>query len=182
MRFKWSSNLYEFLSFCFGLGPAPKVLTKLLKIPIPLLRRINIRIIVYLDNMLLMGVGLRGNYGIEGYIDFSVAKFRVCHKSEKSILHPVIQLEFLGLQINTEEITVFLSEEKLTQIIQQCQEVYSQPRTSLLILTKLIDLLLSTVPAILPRKIQFRFLQQEQITSLKKQESCQGYVIPGNLA
>ena len=101
---------------------------------------------------------------------------------KKSILHPVIQLEFLGLQINTEEITVFLSEEKLTQIIQQCQEVYSQPRTSLLSLTKLIDLLLSTVPAILPRKIQFRFLQQEQITSLKKQGSCQGYVIPGNLA
>ena len=51
---------------------------------------------------------------------------------KNSILHPVIQLEFLGLQINTEEITVFLSEEKLTQIIQQCQEVYSQPRTSLL--------------------------------------------------
>ena len=38
--------------------------------------------------MLLMGVGLTGNYGSEGYIDFSVAKFRVCHKSEKVNLTP----------------------------------------------------------------------------------------------
>ena len=36
----------------------------------------------------------------------------------KSILHPVKQLEFLGLQINTEETTLSLSEEKMTHIIQ----------------------------------------------------------------
>ena len=36
----------------------------------------------------------------------------------KSILHSVKQLEFLGLQINTEETTLSLSEEKMTHIIQ----------------------------------------------------------------
>ena len=36
--------------------------------------------------------------------------------------------------------------------------------------------------SILPKKIQFCFLQQEQISSLKKQESYHGYVILGNLA
>ena len=53
------------------------------------------------------------------------------------------QLEFLDSQINTEEMILSLSEEKLTHIIQQCQEVYSQPRTSVLSLTKLIGLLSS---------------------------------------
>ena len=42
---------------------------------------------------------------------------------KKSILQPVKQLKFLGLQINTEEMTLFFSEEKLAYIIQQCQEV-----------------------------------------------------------
>ena len=42
VRFKWVGNLYEFLSLCFGLGPAPKVFIALLKIPTALLRRINI--------------------------------------------------------------------------------------------------------------------------------------------
>ena len=75
-----------------------------------------------------------------------------------------------------------LLEEKLTHVIQQCQEVYFQPRISVLSLTKLIGLLSSTVRTILPGKAQFHFLQQEQISSLKKQGSYKGYVILGNLA
>ena len=101
---------------------------------------------------------------------------------KKLILHPVKQLEFLGLQKNTEEMKLFLSEEKLIQIIRQCQEVYPQPRTSMLSLTKLIGLLSSTAKVILPGKIQFRFFQQEKISSLKKQGSYQGYVVLGSLA
>ena len=38
VRFKWSGDLYEFLCFYFGSGPAPEVFTKLLKILIVLLR------------------------------------------------------------------------------------------------------------------------------------------------
>ena len=30
--FLWSGNLYEFLCLCFGLGPAPRIFTKLLKV------------------------------------------------------------------------------------------------------------------------------------------------------
>ena len=47
VRFKWSGNLYEFLCLCFGLRPAPELFPKLLKIPI-------IRVLAYLDDMLLM--------------------------------------------------------------------------------------------------------------------------------
>ena len=53
--FQWSCNLDEFLCLCFGLGPAPRIFTKSIKVPIALLRRVNIRIIIYLDDMLLMG-------------------------------------------------------------------------------------------------------------------------------
>ena len=56
--FRWSGNLYEFLCFCFGLGPAPRIFTKLLKVPMTVLRRINIKIITYLDDMLLIGHSL----------------------------------------------------------------------------------------------------------------------------
>ena len=91
------------------------------------------------------------------------------------------QSEFLGLQIYKEERTLSLSEEKLNYIIQQCQEVYSQPRTLVLNMAKLIGLLTLMVQAVLKGKIQFRFLQQEQIFSLKKHWSYQGYVILGKL-
>ena len=54
VRFSWSGNFYEFLCLCFGLEPAPRISTKLLKIPLSVLRRINIRIGIYLDDMLIM--------------------------------------------------------------------------------------------------------------------------------
>ena len=54
IRLKWEGQLYMFLCLCFGLGPARSIFTKLLKIPVEVLRRINIRIIVYLDDFLLM--------------------------------------------------------------------------------------------------------------------------------
>ena len=40
--------------FCFGLGPVTRIFIELLKIPIAVLRTLKIRVIVYLDNMLLM--------------------------------------------------------------------------------------------------------------------------------
>ena len=45
VRFRWSGNLYEFLCLCFGLGPAPRIFTKLLKVSMTILRKINIKII-----------------------------------------------------------------------------------------------------------------------------------------
>ena len=32
VRFKWEGSLYEFLCVCFGLGPAPRLFTKLIKL------------------------------------------------------------------------------------------------------------------------------------------------------
>ena len=46
VRFLWSNNLYEFMCLCFGLGSAPRVFTDLLKIPIALLPRLNIRLFI----------------------------------------------------------------------------------------------------------------------------------------
>ena len=59
VRFQWQGNLYQFLCLCFGLGPAPRIFTKLLKIPISIPRRINIRLIIYLDDVLNMGRSLK---------------------------------------------------------------------------------------------------------------------------
>ena len=55
VRFLWSGKLNKFLCLCLGLGPAPRIFTKLLKILVPVLCRLNIPIIIYLDDMLLIG-------------------------------------------------------------------------------------------------------------------------------
>ena len=54
LRFLWSGSLYNVLCLCLGIGPAPRIITKLLKVSISALRRINTRVIIYLNDMRLM--------------------------------------------------------------------------------------------------------------------------------
>ena len=54
VRFPWGNSLYEFLCLCFGLSAAPRIFTKLMKVPMALLRRLNIRSIIFLDDVLII--------------------------------------------------------------------------------------------------------------------------------
>ena len=54
LRFLWRDSLLEFACLPFGLASAPRVFTKLLKPVLSILRQRGIRLIVYLDDILLM--------------------------------------------------------------------------------------------------------------------------------
>lgn len=54
VRFLWSGNIYKFLCLCFSLGLATLLLTKIIKIPISHLGKLDVRIIKYLVDMLLL--------------------------------------------------------------------------------------------------------------------------------
>ena len=54
LRFQWKDNLYEFQSLPFGLSSAPRVFTKLLKPVLARFRHQGMRLIMYLDDMLVM--------------------------------------------------------------------------------------------------------------------------------
>ena len=54
IRFKWKRNLYQFLCVRFGLSSAPRILTKPMIIPILLKRKLNVRLIIFLNNILIM--------------------------------------------------------------------------------------------------------------------------------
>ena len=55
------------------------------------------------------------------------------------------QIEFLSLVVDIEKITLALSEKKWKHVSQQYQEIFTQSKTSVLNLAKLIALLSSTV-------------------------------------
>ena len=55
VSFKWKDLIYQFLCLWFGLAPAPRKFTKL---PISLERKLNIRLIIFLDDILLMAASV----------------------------------------------------------------------------------------------------------------------------
>ena len=54
LRFGWKWKLYQFLVMAFGLGPAPRIFTKILKPVISLFRRMGLRILIFLDDKILL--------------------------------------------------------------------------------------------------------------------------------
>ena len=145
-RFAWSGHLYEFLCLCFGLGLAPRIFSKLLKVPIALLRRLNIRLMIYLDGILLMGRTLEEILMSRDTLTFLFQHLGFVINLKKSVLKPSQQIEFLGLKIDTHTMTLALTEEKMEKLILKCQNLLSHPQsqTTVLELTKLIGLMSST--------------------------------------
>ena len=120
IRFQWEGNLYEFLCLCFGLGPAPLIFTKLLKIPIALLWRIIVRIIIFLDDMLVMAQTLKEISQAKETLIFLLQNLGFVINLKKSQLKPVKEIEFLGLVINSVNMTLALPQEKVLDIQNKC--------------------------------------------------------------
>ena len=177
VRFRWSGNLYEFLCLCFGLGPAPRISTKLLKIPIAILRRINMGMIIYLDDMLLMGHSIEEISMCRDTVIFLLQHLGFVINWKKSVLTPVQEIEFLGLKINSVNLEISLTEEKIQKVKTKCQNLLTEPETSILELTRVIGLLTSTIQAVLPARLQCRYLQLQQISSLKESHSYQQKIV-----
>ena len=69
---------------CFSnLQSAPIIFTKLMKIQIALMRRFNVRLIIYLVGILVVGSSLEEMVMSRGHIDFHITKSGVCYKLSK---------------------------------------------------------------------------------------------------
>ena len=176
VRFLWEGSLYQFLCLCFGLGPAPRVFTKLLKVPMAVLRRLNILIIIYIDDMLVIGRSFQETVMARDTIVFLLQHLGFLLNLEKSVLTPCQEIEFLGLKINSVTMTLSLPQEKVEKVLACCREMYCKTFTSILELTKLLGLLSSTIQAVMPAQLQLRHLQQLQIQNLKLKKSYQDHV------
>ena len=84
------------------------------------------------------------------------------------MLTPVQEIEFLGLTINSVTLELSLNKTKIQKVVSECQNLLNNPQTSILELTRLIGLLTSTIQAVLPARLNCRFLQMQQISSLSE--------------
>ena len=84
VRCLWEVDLYEFQCLSSGLGPASRVFTKLLKVTISVLRRLMIRVIIYLDDLLILGNSMSETFTARGRLcDLHITTSRLCDKSEE---------------------------------------------------------------------------------------------------
>ena len=79
------------------------------------------------------------------------------------------RIEFLGVTVDSLIMTLSLSEKSVSNVQKQSLECLQKPQVSILESAKLIGLLSSTIQAVPAAQIDFRYLQQQQIETLKTQ-------------
>ena len=108
--FSGKGHFPSFSVFVFSLGPGldPLRFTKILKVPISLLRSLQICMVIYLDDMLLISEKPEELLMGKDAITFLLTQLGSVINLKKSIVVPVQQIEFLDLKINYLEIKLFL--------------------------------------------------------------------------
>ena len=167
LRFKWEGTLYQFLCLCFGLGQAPLIFTKLMKVPISLLWRLNLCLIIYLDNMLIMARSVQELIFHRDTVIYLLHNLGFVLNLKKSVLEPSQKTEFLGMVIDSMKMEISLPHKKLVKLMSQCKQLAESKEITIMDLTKLIGKMGSTAQAILPAQLQVQHLQRLQIQALK---------------
>ena len=118
--------------------------------------------------MLLIGHSLQEIVMSRDTIIFLLQNLGFAINWKKSVLTPVQEIEFLGLTINSVTLELSLNKTKIKKVVSECQILLKNPQTSILELTRLTDLLTSTIQTVLPARLNCRFLQIQQISSLSE--------------
>ena len=125
MRFLWEGNLHKFLCLCFGLGTAPRVFTKIFKVPVSLLRHLIIRILIYLDDMSLISQSIERLLVARDTVIFLLEHLGFVINLKMSVREPLQTIEYLGLVIHSIRLTFSLTEKKVNGILQECRIIFS---------------------------------------------------------
>ena len=166
LRFLHKGVRYQFSCFPFGLGPAPRLFTKLLKPVVALLRRLGLRLIIYLDDIIVFNQTQEGILRDKDSTLWLLQHLGFVINWKKSVLHPARCMEYLGFVINSLEMKLFLLTEKMSQLLQDCKDLILEKSTSVRTLSHIIGRLTSTLQAVLPAPLHYRHLQMPQAKGL----------------
>lgn len=176
LRFKWDDILYEFQVLPFGLKTAPRLFTKLLKPVVSHLRQRSMKVIIYLDDLLLVCQSVDQCQIQTQYILELLEKLGLVVNWEKSQLIPKCQIRYLGHIIDSVSLTLSLPEEKVLRLEKLCKKVIKNPVLSAKSLASVLGTMSSTSEDVVPAPVFFRSLQADLIQVIRKDASYQSLV------
>ena len=168
LRFMWGGQLFQSISVPFGLSPAPREFTKLLKPVMAILRKLGLRILTFLDDIIILNQNQDVLIQDRDSIIWLLQHLWFIINWGKSSLSPSQRVEYLGLIIDSETMTLTLPEKKVQDLQTECRLILNRQTVSVRALSKLIGKLSASVMAILPAPLHYRKLQMQKSKELFK--------------
>jgi hypothetical protein len=120
----------------------------------------------HIDDSLLLGYdhkACKNNYIVDSTKVFQQLGF-VIHP-EKSVLHPVQVIEFLGFVTNILSMTVRLIPMKITKVKSFCHSLLNKHKPTIIEVAQVIGLLVSSLPAVQFGPLHYRNLEGDKISN-----------------
>ena len=168
LDFYHAGRRYRYRCLPFGLSCAPRVFTKLMKPVIAHLRSQGIRLIIYLDDMLIVADTSKQLQQHLQTATSLLTDLGFLINTDKSVLQPTTRLKFLGFDIDSSTMTMHLPRDKVRDLRRAVQLAKQQPTMPLRVLASLIGKISAASPAILPGRLNHRFLLRDKNRALQR--------------
>ena len=178
LRFQWKGQTYQFHCLPFGLSCAPRVFTKVMKPVVAFLRERDMRLIIYLDDILMLGVDPASLNTQLCLLQELFQALGLVINREKSQLRPTQEITFLGFQISTKSMSISLPAEKLRKIAQDAKKLLERSTVSVRELAAFVGKTTAAREAIRVAPLFHRHLQalmNSVISHLPMEETHKGY-------
>ena len=158
-------KLLQFQTLPFGLSTAPFTFTKLTKPAIRVLRQVGVRIVVYLDDMLLTAQSEYQLLQDVATTMWLLVALGFIINLPKSVLMPSTQLEYLGFLINTQTMTIALPPAKISDLQKEASGLLKHSPVPTKSLERFVGKLVATKPAVYIAPLRYRALQSLKVAA-----------------
>ncbi len=127
LRFAFEGRAYSYKALPFGLSLSPRVFTKVVEAALVPLREAGIRILNYLDDWLILAQSRALLCEHRDMVLSHLSRLGLQVNREKSKLSPTQRISFLGMELDSVNLTARLSEER-SQSMLRCLESLQRKR------------------------------------------------------
>lgn len=179
--FSWKGVLYKFVVLPFGLAPAPRVFTKVMKPVFATFRQNGIRCCFYIDDSLMMNQDYTKCKLENQTVVQELDNLGFTINESKSILTPTQKLEFFGVIIDTVQFKVFLTKEKIDKIKSLSSTILCSYKVTIRKLSSLIGLCIHAFNAITLAPLHYRALERDKVRNLEfAKQNYDAFMTPSN--
>ena len=118
MKFIFDSQLHKFVVMPNGLTSGPRIFTKLMKPVLAFLRKLEIILAIYIDDIINIHRSLKACGENTQTIIQTLKRLGFIINTGKSIKTPSKIIEFLGFEINSEQMTIKLTMDNMRVILE----------------------------------------------------------------
>ena len=177
LKFEFDSVFYKYLVMCFGMSSAPRKYTKLLKAPLAKLHSDGHVVSFYFDDSLQVGKTYHDCLSTVVAMHNLLVSLGFLPNFEKSQYFPTQRLTLLGFVIDTVNMTVSLTDEKINKLREMFSHTLANPCMPIRSLARITGKMISCFLAMPKGRLYYRPLERRKVAALTETKNYDGKVL-----